>query len=159
MGERGMSSYDKPLRRLYLFTQVDLTAGDTRRIRLPTAAGMNSGSPVRFVRITDLYMNVSHTAATVVTTAGIVQVGDGTTAGKFAAQKIGVDAGSTVAKGTTYGIQDVDGRVSNYKNRIDLLNDGATAGTLQTFLDVTFVAPTGGSPGGAGDVVLELEMW
>jgi len=156
-----MSAYDKPLRRQYQWGGMNVaTPAPVRRIKIPAG--------VRFVKINDFYANVT-TACTVVTTAAVVQIGDGTTAGKFMAQKIGVDAGSSVSAGATYGVQDVDGRVAAYnptlapsstnKGRIDLLNDGATAGTLQTFLDVTTVAPTGGTPAGVADYYLELETW
>lgn len=156
-----MSIYDRPLRRDYQWLGMNIaTPAATRRIKIPAG--------IRFVRINDFYVNVT-TAATVVTTAGVIQIGDGTTAGKYMAQKIGVDAGSSVAAGAVYGVQDVDGRValynptlapdSTHRGRIDLLNDGATAGTLQTFLDVTTVAPTGGTPAGIADYFLELDMW
>lgn len=156
-----MSNYDRPLRRQYQWGGLNVaTPAAVRRVKIP--------SGVRFVRISDFYVNVT-TACTVVTTAAVVQIGDGTTAAKYMAQKIGVDAGSSVAAGATYGVQDVDGRValynptsapdSTHKGYIDLKTDGATNGTLQTFLDVTTVAPTGGSPAGVADYYLELEMW
>jgi hypothetical protein len=156
-----MSYYDKPLRRDYQWLGMNVaTPAAVRRIKIPPG--------VRFVKIVDFYANVT-TACTVVTTAAVVQIGDGTTAGKYMAQKIGVDAGSGVAAGAVYGVNDVDGRVALYNPasspdsthncKIDLKNDGATAGTLQTFLDVTTVAPTGGTPAGVADYYLELEMF
>ncbi len=156
-----MSTYNSPLRRQYSWGGMNVaTPAPVRRIKAPAGA--------RFAKITEFYANVT-TACTVVTTAAVVQIGDGTTAGKFMAQKIGVDAGSSQAAGTVYGTQDVDGRValynpssppdSTHKGFIDLKNDGATAGTLQTFLDVTTVAPTGGSPAGVADYYLEIEWF
>jgi hypothetical protein len=160
MGERGMN-YNNPIVRHYQWGGLNIaTPAPARRIKIPPG--------VRFARIVDFYVNVT-TAATVVTTAGKVQLGDGSTANKYMDQKIGVDAGTSVAAGTVYGIQDVDGRVAAYnpdltpsstnKGRIDLKQDGATAGTLQTFLDVTTVAPTGGTPAGVADYNLVLEFF
>jgi len=156
-----MSTYDKVLRRQYQWGGLNLaTPAPVRRIKIPAG--------VRFVKITDFYVNVT-TAATATTLAAKIKIGDGTTADKYMSQKIGVDGGADTAAGATYGVQDVDGRValynpasppdSTHKGYIDLKTDGATSGTLQTFLDVTTAAPTGGSPAGVGDYYLELEMW
>jgi hypothetical protein len=156
-----MSTYDKALTRHYQWGGLNLaTPAPARRIKIPAG--------IRFVKILDFYVNVT-TAATATTLAAKIKLGDGTTADKYMSQKIGVDGGADTAAGTVYGVQDVDGRVAAYnptlapsstnKGRIDLLNDGATAGTLQTFLDVTTAAPTGGSPAGVCDYNLVLEMW
>jgi hypothetical protein len=154
--------YDKPLRRLFLYNAIDFgTISDPKQIVIP--------SDIRCVKITDIFFNASAEAANGTTLSGRIQVGDGTTAAKYANQKVGPDAtGTAVAKGASYGIKDLDGRVAAYnpdaapgsgKGFIDLLQDGAAAGTLQQTLTVTFVANTGGTPAGIGEVAIEVEMW
>ena len=158
-----MSTYQNPLHRFFIFSAVNLaTPTDPKQIVIP--------SGIRFVRINDCYFNCCTTAANGTTLSSRLQLGDGTTATKYMNQKVGPDATATaVAKGSSYGIKDLDGRVATYspaatpsstnKGFIDLLNDGASAGTLQTFLTLTIVANTGGTPAGVGDVCLDLEMW
>jgi hypothetical protein len=158
-----MSNYDNPLRRLYAFNAIDFgTISDPKNIVCPTG--------YRFCRITDCYFNACTEAANGTTLSGRIQLGDGTTATKYMNQKVGPDATATaVAKGASYGIKNLDGRVAAYSpaatpsetnvGKIDLLQDGATAGTLQASLTLTFVANTGGTPAGIGDVMLELEFF
>lgn len=132
-----MNGYDNLTPVSYSFAAVDFGAGDsTKKLKVPRGATMG--------RVLDILLAASETF-TQTTTPGLVQVGDGTTADKFASLTCGA-----LAAGSTLGGGDVAGGVfesvylaGNY-NSGDGLHD----------LILTCVAPTGGTPAGIADVIV-----
>lgn len=132
-----MNGYDNLTPVCYQFAAVDFGAGDsTKKLKIPRGAQM--------ARVLDILLTASETF-TQTTTPGIVQVGDGTTADKFAAMTIGA-----LASGSTLGAGDVDGGL--YK-AVYLAYDYNSGDGLHDLI-LTCVGPTGGTPAGIADVIV-----
>ena len=137
-----MQGYDANFPVTYKFVAVNFGSGTTtQKLPIPRSA--------RFARILDIMVSCT-TTFTQVTTAAAVQVGDGTTPNAFAQLSIGgLTAGNTISgRDVTpqYGVW-----VANY---IAGLNPAVgNAGVLHDLV-ATFVAPTGGTPAGVGDVYI-----
>lgn len=99
-------------------------------------------------RIEDVHINVT-TAFVGTSTPGKLQIGDGTTVNKFAEMLMGAASAGTV-KDDTVMMSDL----ASYNKQSDsvyLLADGSVV--------ITPVAPTGGSPAGAADVVVTIRWF
>ncbi len=147
--------YEKPL--VTTFSQPTVTATATTAIR---SIGRLPGK--RYCRILDIQVCAS-TECTGTTLSGRINVGDGTTAAKFAVAKVGPDAtAAALPVGSVYGVRDYDGRVAAYATSgngfIDWDSDG-NAGAALTALVFTPAAPTGGSPAGVYSYNVLLEWW
>lgn len=134
-----MSQYDNPISLNYKFAAVNFATGSTAKIPVPYKA--------QGARVGDIAV-VASVTFTQVTTPGLVQVGDGTTADKFASLNIGgTTSGNSIAGGDVGGVYKAYYLAANY-------NSGAGLHDLI----VTFVAPTGGTPAGTGDVYVSM-LW
>lgn len=112
----------------------------------------------RYCRIVDILGTVT-TAIVATSTPPKINIGDGTTAAKFAAQTVAIDA---AAVGAAYGCRDADGRVAAYATtgaaQIDW-NSAGDGGAALTKLVITPVAGTGGSVAGVVEWNIVLEWW
>ena len=129
--------YDNLVPVSYHFPGVDLGSGDvTKKMPIPRGASL--------ARVLDI-LAVCTTTFTQVTTPGVVKIGDGTTADKFASLTIGgLAAGSSLS-----GRDFTDGVFKAVYHGADY-NSGAGLHDLTA----TFVAPTGGTPAGVGDFIV-----
>lgn len=137
--------YDSSITVPYLFAGVNFAAGSTTKIPLPRS--------VRFARVCDI-MVLATTTFTQVTTDAIVQVGDGVTANAFAQ----IHLGGLVAGNSLSG-RDLTSQYGVWNaNYIAQANPAVGVAGVLHDLTVTFVAPTGGSPAGAGNVTIICEF-
>ncbi len=158
-------SYDNPFQIDYSFTGLTVATPPTSRyLRVPYTVGLGRGNgaastSIRFARIREIAIDAT-TAVTGNTLAPRIQIGTASTVNKYCVMKVGVDAQATaLAAPGAWGFLDYDGLVAQYANRIDLLNDGDTVGTLQGFLNCNFVANSGGSPAGVIDVSVSIQWF
>lgn len=137
-----MSQYDSPFSFLYQFPAINFVSGaGASKIPVPRGA--------KQARVLDLQITAT-TTFTQTTTPGLVQIGDGTTANKFAQLSAGATAaGSTITGNDTGGVFLSEYIAQNY-------NSGAGLHDLT----MTVVAPTGGSPAGVGtiNVIMAWDM-
>lgn len=125
--------YDRPFRKTYCFTGMDLHTADlTRLIKNPV-----KGSKGRVVGIETM---VTTTLAGA-TTKPIIKCGDGTTADKYGS----LNAGATAAGSAIIAKTDADG----LKTTVTTAVDGD--------ITVTMAAATGAGAAGAGDVIITAE--
>lgn len=119
----------------YSYAAVNFASGNaTHKVTVPRG--------VQLARVLDIMVEATVTF-TQTTTPGLVQVGDGTTANKFAQLSLGATAsGSTIGSGDQ-AIWQANYLKANY-------NSGAGLHDLT----ITFVAPTGGTPAGTGNVFI-----
>jgi hypothetical protein len=129
-----MSQYDAYHQTTYKFSAVDFSTGSSKKLPVPRGA--------TFARVLDI-MVVASVLFTQVTTPAIVQIGDGTTADKFASITLGaLAAGSSITGNDVAHVWNANYLAGNYPP--SGLHD----------LTATFVAPTGGTPAGTGDVYI-----
>lgn len=126
-------SYSNPVERHYGISGHNFTTAATRVIKPPPRC--NRG------RITDIHVSVT-TTFTAVTTQGFVNVGTAADPVKYASMGMG-----TAASGSAYNTRDFPSAI---KTDIDLSRDGVSV------IQYAIVAPTGGSPAGAGDVSVSI---
>lgn len=125
-----MSQYDAYHAITYKFNAVNFAT--TTSAKMPIPRGAN------FARVLDI-MLVASVTFTQVTAPGQVQIGDGTTANKFASIVIG-----GLASGSSLTGNDVA--------HVWTANYIAAPGAVLHDLVATFLAPTGGTPAGTADV-------
>lgn len=129
--------YDNLRTVTYSYAAVNFASGNaTHKVAVPRGCQM--------ARVLDIMIEATVTF-TQTTTPGLVQVGDGTTAAKFAQ----LSAGGT-ASGSTVGSGDQAIWISNY------LKGNYNSGAGLHDLTITFVAPTGGTPAGTGNVFITI---
>jgi len=136
-----MKSYDLPITVSYNLGLVDYGAGDTVQLVAPPPG-------VTSARLEFVHLDCNETFNDD-TTEGGVQVGDGTTADKFMDARVGTLAIDTAAS------------FNDYKEAgkfIDLARDG-NAGAALSFLTVTLLAPTGGTPAGIANTTLVVSWY
>lgn len=136
-----MKSYDNPLTISHNLGVVDYGAGNSVQL-IPAPPGCTGA------RIECVLLDVDETFNTD-TTEGAVQVGDGTDADKFFAASVGAAAADTAVS--------FAGATEAYPT-IDMARDG-NAGAAMTFLTVTLVAPTGGTPAGIANTTLVIHWF
>ncbi len=137
-------SYDQPDRLQYLFEGVDFGAGDsTETIEAPDAGDV-SGAQERSGRVVAVLISGVTEAFTQTTTAGAVQVGDGSDADAYFDTGLNLGSGLTIDESVKYFPDD------GSQSDIPLDADDVT---------VTFVAPTGGTPAGIGDVTVVIDWF
>ena len=136
-------SYSDPLvNQTYQLASHDFGAGaGTNSFKAP--AGFTRG------RITDIGVGNITEAFTSVTTAGQVQLGDGTDVDKYAQLEVANGTGSGI--GDTYNVRND----SNAIIEADILVSDLTGGQLE----FTYVAPTGGTPAGIGEPNVTIDWF
>jgi hypothetical protein len=141
-----MSGYDNPLQTTHRFEAHDFGAGaGDEAIRVPNGKTM--------ARIADIFVSDITEAFTDDTTAAFVRVGTAADPDKFAELDM-VEAAISDAHGT----RDDTDAIKAAGNFIDLPRDGDSGAALAQ-LEVTFVAPTGGTPAGIGSANVVMEWW
>ena len=134
-----MSQYDQMIVETLRYPGVNFGGGTTTQ-KLPVPRG------AQFARVLDLQVIASATF-TQVTTPAEVQIGDGTTANKFSQLTVGgLVAGSSITGNDQTGGTWISNYIAGNYNSGAGLHD----------LVATFVAPTGGTPAGTGDVIIIL---
>jgi len=136
-----MKTYDNPITVSHNLGVVDYGAGNSVQL-IPVPPNVSRA------RLEFVLLDVDETFNTD-TTDGRFQVGDGTTADKFMDADIGaaaVDTAVSFACGKDAG------------KEIDLDRDG-DGGAALTFLTVTMVAPTGGTPAGIANTTLVVSWY
>lgn len=130
-----MSQYDNYKTVTYKFAAVNFASASALKLPIPRGA--------KFARVLDIMLSASVTF-TQVTTPAQMQVGDGSTANKFAAIVVGaLAAGSTLTGNDVSQVWNANYLAGNY-------NSGAGLHDLIA----TPVAPTGGTPAGTADVYI-----
>lgn len=147
-------SYDKKTVASYALTAFNV-ANTTEVRSIPRMPGK------RYCRIIDIH-TVATTAAIVATTsAPVLNFGDGTTAAKFAAQRV-CPATAGLAVGSSYNLRDYDGRVAAYATSGSTpYIDWDSAGNAGAALTALVVTPVAGVGTGTGryDANVVLEWW
>jgi hypothetical protein len=129
-----MSQYDAYHAVTHKFPAVNFATGSSQKLPIPRGA--------TFARVLDL-MVVGTVLFTQVTTPAVVQIGDGTTPDKFASLTLGaLAAGASLTGNDVAAVWKTNYLAGNY----------APSGLHD--LIATFVAPTGGTPAGTGDVYI-----
>lgn len=129
-------AYDNLKTITYSYAAVNFAAGSSVKAAIPRG--------VQYARVLDIMVQATVTF-TQVTTPGLVQVGDGTTANQFGQLSLGgTAAGSTI------------GSADSAVRRVDYLKQNYNSGAGLHDLTFTFVAPTGGSPAGTGNVFITM---
>jgi hypothetical protein len=133
-----MRSYDQPDLLSYSLGSVDFTADGPFTIPVPPdCSGM---------RIVGYAIDTATVAFTADTTPAALSFGDGTTADKFGSLEADV-----IASGDSlHVVNDADGASADYAS--------ASGGRLDQ-VTVTCVAPTGGTPGGTGNVTVFMAWY
>ena len=130
-------AYDNLKTLTYGYAGVNFASGNaTHKVAVPRAA--------QYARVLDIMVEATVTF-TQTTTPGLVQVGDGTTANKFGQLSLG-----GTAAGSTIGSGDSPVRTADY------LKGNYNSGAGLHDLTITFVAPTGGTPAGTGNVFITI---
>jgi hypothetical protein len=133
-----MRSYDQPDQFSYNLGSVNFTADGPFTIPVPPdCSGM---------RIRGYAISTATVAFTADTTPAALQFGDGTTADKFGQ----LDAAVIAAGDSLHVVNDGDGASADYAS--------AAGGRLDQ-VTVTVVAPTGGTPGGTGNVTVFMDWY
>ena len=145
--------YEKPLVTSHALTAFNV-ANTTEVRSIPRVPGK------RYCRILDIHTLATTAAIVATTSAPVLNFGDGTTAAKFAAQRV-CPATAGLAVGSSYNLRDYDGRVAAYATSgngfIDWDSDG-NAGAALTALVVTPVAGVGTGTG-RYDANVVIEWW
>lgn len=128
--------YDRPVFQTYTFPAVNFATGSSNKIPVPRKATQG--------RVVDIAVQAT-TTFTQTTTPGYVQVGDGTTPAAFAQLNMGATAANDTLSSGDQAVYVATYQKGNY-------NSGAGLHDLI----VTFVAPTGGTPAGAGTVIINM---
>lgn len=135
-------SYSNPTVVTYQLAQHDFGAGaGTNSCKAP--AGLENG------RILDIGVGNITEAFTDDTTAAFVQVGDGTDVDKYCQLEVANGTGSAI--GDTYNARDDVNAIIE----ADVLVSDLTGGQLE----ITYVAPTGGTPAGIGDAYITIAWY
>lgn len=129
-------SYTTGINVPFVLLASDFTSPKTRYMKAPNRC--NRG------RVVTIHCSVT-TTFTQTTTPGYVRIGTAGTANLYAELNMG-----SAAANTAYNDTDVTGTI---KKAIDLTNDGVSVIQLST------VAPTGGSPAGVADVVADISWF
>lgn len=136
-----MKFYDNALLISHNLGVVDYGAGDSVQL-IPAPPGCTRA------RIEGVLLDCDETFNTD-TTEGGVQIGDGTDPDKFFTCSVGALAVNTAAS--------FAGATSGYPT-VDMDRDG-NAGAAMTFLTVTMVAPTGGTPAGIANTTVVIHWF
>lgn len=139
------ATYDRPFTVPYCFGVIDFGAGNVASA-IPKPYGMT------FARIEEISVSVSETFNQV-TTPGYVRVGTASDADKFAEMNMGAAA---ITDG--YSTKDDTDAIKAAGLNINLASDGDSGAALAQ-LEVTFVAPTGGTPAGIGIPTIVVSWW
>jgi hypothetical protein len=132
-----MSGYDNPLTISYNFGSHDFGAGaGAHAVQRPYGTTM--------CRIEEIHVGPITETFTADTTAAFVRVGTASDPDKFAELAM-----ATAAATDGYGTNDDNDAIKAAGKFIDLNRDGDSGASLDQ-LEVTFVAPTGGTPAGIG---------
>jgi hypothetical protein len=134
-----MSQYDLPYVTTHTYPGVNFATTTTGKIPVPRKAAKG--------RVLDIAC-IATTTFTQTTTPGAVQVGDGTTAAIFGS----LSMGGTAAGNSVTGNDQTSGPV--YASTYFKQNYNSAGGLHD--LIVTFLAPTGGTPAGAGTVFIYM---
>jgi hypothetical protein len=133
-----MRSYDQPDLMSYNLGSVDFTSGGPFTIPVPPdCSGM---------RVVGYAIDTATVAFTADTTAAALQFGDGTDADKFGQ----LDAAVIGAGDSLHVVNDAGGTSADYAS--------AAGGRLDQ-VTVTVVAPTGGTPGGTGNLTVFMAWY
>lgn len=134
-------SYSHPLRISYNFGSVAFSSGSsTRNIAVPAGK--------RFAKIREIHLDATVTF-NAVTTPAKIQVGNGTTANKYADFSC-----ATTAAGAAKAMASSD-VVAAYREFIDC----GSAGENLTALKVSLIANTGGTPAGTGVPTIVIDWY
>lgn len=139
-------NYDNLSEVCYTFPSVNFATGSTQKMKIPRGA--------RMARVCDILV-----AATVlftqVTTAAVVEIGDGVTANAFGQLSLGaLAAGSTLgASDVVGGLFGVNNQYGNAATAVYLAGNYNSGAGLHDLI-ATFVAPTGGTPAGTATVIV-----
>lgn len=144
------ASYDKPIRHSYFYNAIDIGSGNSQRTIM--------GPKGKTGRVAFVSASVT-TSFVGTTTPGYVRVGDGTTDALYAqlalgAAGAGTAANAAVAADTTSNGLSSSGAVSDPQAQTN-----STPGQNSNNMIVKFVAPTGGSPAGVADVLIEVDWY
>lgn len=132
-----MSYYDNPVVITHCFGSVNFASGSASALRPPP--GLTRG------KIVDIQVQVA-TLFTAVTTPAFIRLGSSGDADFYAELNLG-----TAAATDAYGIRNIAGGYDAVVFRsIDIVQDNLAQ------VEVVFVAPTGGSPAGAGVVNITI---
>jgi hypothetical protein len=140
-----MKTYDNPLTISYSLGSHDFGAG-------AGAHAIQRPKGVSRARIEEIHVAVSETFNQV-TTPAYVRIGTAADADKFAELNM---AAAAITDG--YGTNDDQDAVKAAGLAIDL-DRGGDAGAALDQLEVTFVAPTGGTPAGIGEVTVVISWY
>lgn len=145
--------YEKPLVTTHALTQFNV-ANTTEVRSIPRVPGK------RYCRILDIHTVATTAAIIASTSAPVLNFGDGTTAAKFAAQRV-CPATAGLAVGSSYNLRDYDGRVAAYATSGDGFIDWDTAGNAGAALTALVVTPVAGVGTGTGryDANVVIEWW
>lgn len=145
-------SYDNPLVLSYSFGIHDFgSGGDALAIKRPALG--RDGRLATQCRIMAIHVAATETF-NAVTTAGRIEVGTASDSDKFAEKSLG-----TLADTNGLDITDPETELfdNGYGGRGVILLDESGENIDQ--LEVTFVAPTGGTPAGQGYVMIAVAWW
>lgn len=141
-----MNGYDKPLTISYNFGSHDFGAG-------AGAHAVQRPKDAKFARIEEIHLGPITETFNQVTTPGYVRVGTASDADKFAELNCAAAAATD-----GYGTNDDQDAIKAAGLRIDLDRDGDSGASLDQ-LEVTFVAPTGGTPAGIAVVTVVISWY
>lgn len=145
--------YEKPLVTSHALTAFNV-ANTTEVRSIPRVPGK------RYCRILDIHTLATTAAIVATTSAPVLNFGDGTTAAKFAAQRV-CPATAGLAVGSSYNLRDYDGRVAAYATSGNGFIDWDTAGDGGAALTALVVTPVAGVGTGTGryDANVLIEWW
>lgn len=142
--KRASAHYDNPLVISYEFGLIDFGAGNS-------AYAIKPPYGFKFGQVIDIHVAVTETFNQV-TTPGYVRLGPANDLDLYAELNMGAAA-------ATDAYNSSDHQCFLDKQRvIDMDRDG-TAGAAITQVEVNFVAPTGGTPAGIGEVTIVVGWW
>jgi hypothetical protein len=134
-------SYSQPDRQVYNLGHHDFGAGgDSLAIAVPSGK--------RFARVANIHVAATETF-TDTTTSGKIYLGTGSDTDKF----VIFDLGTLADTDAMDLADDTDAVLTGYTEYIDTTVENITQ------IEVTFVAPTGGTPAGMGHVTVTLDWF
>lgn len=139
-------TYERPLVKSYGFTLHDFGAG-------AAAFAIRRAANTRFASILDIELAEITETFTATTTSAFVRIGTAADADKFAEFDCAL-AAATDAR----SVEDDTDAIKAAGELIDMDNDGDAAASLAQ-LEVTFVAPTGGTPAGIAVPIITIAWW